>query len=198
MVIFQTREEWLSEAAVGLRSLFDLVNQPLIVPIRLSMGFPSSRALSPTKRTIGQCWSPEASTSGHSEILISPLLDDPTEILGVVAHEMGHAALGQKIGHKAPFARLMKSLGLDGKATATYPGELFKVRVEPLLDRLGKLPHSRLDPTLSPRKKDGIRQIKCMCAECGYVARTTRKWLDLSGPPICPLCEKSMEEQEKA
>lgn len=35
-----------------------------------------------------------------------------------------------------------------------------------------------------PPKQDA-RMIKCTCAECGYVARTTRKWLEI-GPPHCP------------
>lgn len=35
-------------------------------------------------------------------------------------------------------------------------------------------------------EKQGTRLLKCRCASCGYTVRTTRKWLDLAGPPICP------------
>lgn len=191
----ETREAWLTAAGEGFKSWFIAADKPLIVPIRLSMGFPSSRALSRTKRTIGECWGTASSTSGHAEILISPLLDDPMEILGVVAHEMGHAILGPKVGHKAPFAKLMKSLGLVGKATATTPGPEFITRAGDLLETLGSLPHSRLDPAMRPVKKDGIRQLKCECDECGYVARTSRKWLDIGGPPWCPTCHIAMTEE---
>ena len=54
-----------------------------------------------------------------------------------------------------------------------------------VLAALGPLPHGRLDPTSRPRKKDGIRQLKVSCPVCGYVARTSRRWLDV-GAPICP------------
>ena len=186
-IIHTTREAWLTAAYAGLAPWFVDVGKPITSPVRLAMGFPSSRALSLKKRTIGECWSIDASSDGHAEILISPFLDDPMEILGVVAHELGHAVLGGKVGHRAPFAKLMKELGLDGKATATYPGDMFKVHAEPLLETLGQLPHSKLNPNARPKKKDGIRQLKCECGTCGYIARTTKKWLDLGGPPLCPI-----------
>jgi hypothetical protein len=157
------------------------------------MGFPSSRALSLKKRTIGECWAVTASQDGHAEILVSPLLDDPMEILGVVAHELGHAVLGHEVGHKAPFARLMVALGLAGKPTATTPGAAFIERAGPLLAALGPLPHARLDPSLRPKKKDGTRQIKCECLNCGYIARTSQKWLNEAGAPICPTCNGQMQ-----
>lgn len=37
-----------------------------------------------------------------------------------------------------------------------------------------------------PKPKQSARLIKCVCPECGYIARTTRKWLDERGPPHCP------------
>lgn len=36
------------------------------------------------------------------------------------------------------------------------------------------------------RGKVGSRLIKCECSECGYVVRTTNKWLEESGAPLCP------------
>lgn len=181
-----TRESWLTAAAQGLLPWFEEAGSPVKSPIRLAMGFPSSRALSLKKRTIGQCWDILASKDGTAEILISPVLDDAIEILGVVAHELGHAALGTKVGHRRPFARLMIALNLEGKATSTYPGETFKDRAAALLEDLGPLPHSRLDPAMRPVKKDGIRQMKCECDTCGYIARTTKKWIKAAGTPMCP------------
>ncbi len=193
---YSTREEWLNAASHGLKPLFTNVGRNLSVPIRLSMGFPSVRALSLKKRVIGECWATEASSDGSAQILISPLLEDALEILGVVAHELGHAVLGNKIGHRAPFAKLMKDLGLEGKATATSPGPIFIERTEQLLYDLGPLPHVRLDPMLRPKKKDTIRQLKCWCDGCGYVARTSQKWLDAGGPPICPTCREVMSTDD--
>jgi hypothetical protein len=41
--------------------------------------------------------------------------------------------------------------------------------------------------------KVGSRLIKCECGECGYVVRTTNKWIESSGAPICPCNESAME-----
>lgn len=194
---YSTREEWLTAASVGLAPLFTSVGHGLDVPVRLSIGFPSVRPLSLKKRAIGECWPVTASQDGHAQIMISPLLDSPLEILGVVAHELGHAVLGPKIGHRRPFAKLMTDLGLVGKATATEPGPLFTERTEQLLYDLGALPHTRLDPQFRARKKDGTRQLRCWCGDCGYVARTSQKWLDAGGPPICPTCREVMTSDVK-
>lgn len=35
-------------------------------------------------------------------------------------------------------------------------------------------------------KKQGTFLIKCLCGKCGYTVRTTARWLDQFGPPICP------------
>jgi hypothetical protein len=43
------------------------------------------------------------------------------------------------------------------------------------------------------KKKVGSRLIKCECSECGYVVRTTQKWLDDAGAPLCPCNENAME-----
>lgn len=56
-----------------------------------------------------------------------------------------------------------------------FNAELFKVnRLEPL-----------------PSSKAGTRLLKCECPECGYVIRTTQKWLD-TGVPTCA-CGAEME-----
>lgn len=120
-----TRESWLTAACVGLHPLFSEIAHPIVHPVRIAMGFPSTGALSVTRPRVGECWYSEASSSGHMEILVSPLLDDTMEILGVVAHELGHTVMGKGVGHKKPFANLMVALGLEGKASATRPGALF-------------------------------------------------------------------------
>ncbi|HYD29212.1 hypothetical protein [Brevundimonas sp.] len=35
-------------------------------------------------------------------------------------------------------------------------------------------------------KKQTARMIKCTCATCGYVARTSRMWIVEVGAPHCP------------
>lgn len=37
------------------------------------------------------------------------------------------------------------------------------------------------------------RLLKVTCPTCGYVVRTTRKWLETAGAPICPVHRQSMK-----
>lgn len=46
------------------------------------------------------------------------------------------------------------------------------------------------------KKKQTTRMVKVVCAGCGYVARTTHKWLDEAGAPICPCNQEPMEAKE--
>src|SRR5713226_622784 len=39
---------------------------------------------------------------------------------------------------------------------------------------------------LNRRKTPPSRPIKCACSTCGYTVHTTRKWLELTGAPLCP------------
>ena len=44
----------------------------------------------------------------------------------------------------------------------------------------------KLNPRAAGPKPQGTRLLKCECAVCGYTARTTAKWLNGPGAPICP------------
>lgn len=123
------------------------------------------------------------------EIIISITLDDAVEVLSVLAHELAHAHLPEGTGHRAPFARLVKAMGLEGKPTATVVGEVFRANVAPVLAELGPYPHASLDYT--SRKKQGTRMLKAECPFCGYTIRLTRKWLEVA-TPRCPVHEVEM------
>ncbi len=184
--VHATREAWLIAASLGLKPLFLRVGHPLITPVRLSVGFPSQGGLSVARRRVGECWGSEASASGVSEIFVSPLLDDALDVLGTVGHELGHVILGAKVGHKKPFAVLMEKIGLEGKATATVPGPRFKSESARLIDELGPFPHGRLVP-IPKDQKEKVAIFRCSCPVCGYVCRVIRRWLEVGGPPICPI-----------
>jgi hypothetical protein len=66
------------------------------------------------------------------------------------------------------------------RATTATPE--FTAWAETLLKRIGLYPAGFLTDT----PKQGTRLVKCECSACGYLARVTRKWISLSGPPICP------------
>lgn len=184
-IVHETRDAWLQAAVEHMKPWFVSLGHPITGKVRCAIGFPSMGALARKKRRIGEHWDAISSADGHSEIIVSPLLDDRTEILATLAHELAHAALGNKRGHKQPFGKLVTGLGLVGKVTATEAGEQFLLRVEPLMPILGKLPHAKLTP-IEKEKKQTTRLLKCECNKCGYAARITRKWLEAAGTPLCP------------
>ena len=70
---------------------------------------------------------------------------------------------------------------------STVPGPAFERAIAPLLEANRPLPHGRLNTGgLSTRpKKQDARYLKCVCPECCYTVRVTRKWLEI-GAPLCP------------
>jgi hypothetical protein len=147
---FQTREDWLAQAIAELRSVFSALNHPLPDSIRVACGFPSSNARSAKNRAVGEHWSAKASSDNTHEILISPVIDDPVRVLGILVHELAHASTDGD-GHKGRFPALVKALSLEGKPTATVEGEKFKAEYQPLLDDLGAYPHAKLNAGDEPQ-----------------------------------------------
>jgi hypothetical protein len=189
---FKHREAWLHAVADRLRQIFAAQGATIPTKIRLTCGLPSARAFSAKKQSLGQCWSDENSADGHIEIMVSPVLDDPMRVAGVLAHELVHATVGVQFGHRGPFATLAKAIGLEGKMTATTEGDAFKQAVAPILDAIGPYPHAELSKT--NRKRQGTRLLKLLCPTCPYTVRITRKWLDEVGPPACPAHGENMKE----
>lgn len=186
--MLKTREEWLNLAMTKLQEQV-FVAHKLPSNIRVSCGFPSARAFSARKQRIGECWSDKASGDKTFEIFISPVLAKSVDVLDCLAHECIHALVGIEAGHKGPFKRVMKEIGLVGKPTATKAGDALKATLEAIVQDLGEYPHATLSH--SSRKKDGTRLIKISCGDCGYIARTTQKWVDI-GLPTCP-CGNEMQ-----
>lgn len=192
-----TREGWLEDATQRLRPDFVRASATLPDEVRVSIGFPSKNALGRRNRSIGQCWDGAAAGDSIAQIYVSPLLEDPVEVLAVLVHELVHAAIGCRHGHKAPFKRAALRMGLEGKMTATTAGAALRMRLQQLADALGAFPHSRLTPT-TPDKKQTTRLLKVACEDCepNYIARVTQKMIDAHGAPICPCCECQMKESE--
>lgn len=186
----KTREQWLMEAVKALKPDFKAQGASIPKKVRVSCGLPSKRAFSNRNRTIGQCWSTECSADKATEIFISPVLDKPVDVLATLVHELVHACVGTEAGHKAPFKRLAVALGLEGKMTATEAGSELRAHLNTLAKKLGKYPHAAMDYT--KRKKQGTRMKKLECPACGYVVRTTAKWIEY-GIPTCP-CGVEMEQ----
>jgi len=142
-----------------------------------------SCSLTSTKKSIGQCWSNLNSGDNHFEIFISPKISDSSRVIDILIHELAHAVVGIRAGHKKPFADCAKSVGLEGKMTATTATTELKVTISQWVAELGEYPHAPL--TESGIKKQTTRQLKCVCKSCGYQVYTSRKWIELA-MPICP------------
>jgi len=188
-----TREGWLTAAVESLAPIFTEAGAELPT-VRVSVGWPGGRGAKNT--VIGQCWSTAASADNVAQLFVSPVLDDATRVLDVLAHELVHAVDDCKSGHKGAFAKLAKAIGLTGKMTATVAGDELKARLDEIAAEIGAYPHAALGAgATSGPKKQTTRQLKVECAEgSGYVVRMTRKWLDEYGAPTCPCHSEQMTE----
>jgi hypothetical protein len=187
----KNREEWLEQAVAQLRAeIFAPAGIDASRPVRVSVGWPGGRGKK--NGVIGQCWNTAAAADSVPQIFISPVLEDGVRVVDVLIHEMIHAVDDCKSGHKGAFVRMARTVGLEGKPTATNAGEALKAQIETIVADLGDYPHSRLSSG-SGATKQGTRMLKVECADCGYTARTTAKWLETVGAPICPCNDEAME-----
>tara|TARA_R110002020_G_scaffold232807_1_gene444318 strand:+ start:823 stop:1404 length:582 start_codon:yes stop_codon:yes gene_type:complete len=188
----KTREEWLNAAAKAMKPwlLEQEMGLAYVDPL-VSVGFPKGSRGKSTANTIGQCWDKSVSADKErAHIFVVPTLTDPIEVLAVLLHELVHASVGTKCGHRGAFKQVATGVGLEGKMTATVPGELLKVQLELLRRELGDYPHTGL----VPRKRGlvGSRLLKVWCPQCGCILRMTAKWVLSTGLPTCG-CGHPME-----
>jgi len=186
-----TRESWMNAFTEAARPIFEEHGYD-IPPVRMSIGFTSKGARG---SRIGECWSNSMSGDGVHEIFVTPLLGDASRIADILTHELIHAAVGIAAGHKKPFVDAMKKLGLSGKPTATVAGAGWHEWADPILDAIGPLPHSKLKSGESAQQKQSTRMLKCSCPKCGFVMRTSAKWLEAVPQMRCvdPQCETELE-----
>jgi hypothetical protein len=178
------REEWLDLAVPEVSALLKDRADVVVPQVRVSTGWPSKGGTSTKKRTIGECWKAEVSGDGVPQIFISPVLDDPIQILGVLVHELIHA-IHPTAKHQGDFIKTAKAVGLTPKWTATgVDAELLAPALKEIADELGEYPHSKLTPSIQ-RPVQTTRMLKLEAMDCGYIVRTTQKWID-EGMPLCP------------
>jgi hypothetical protein len=196
MKTITSREDWLNAATGALRPQFEAAGYPIPEKVRVSCGFTSKGARS---NRIGECWPSQRSKDSTFEMFITPKLDDTKEVLAVLVHELSHAAVGLEAKHGPVFRKCVTRLHLTGKMKSTVPAETFDASIlAPVLTKLGgtQYPHAALTSGVSSAgPKQTTRMLKCVCSECGYTARTTAKWLEERGTPICPCNELPMEAQ---
>lgn len=199
-----TREYWLETLIERLRPIYSAAEVPLPEKIRVSFGWPSRNALGAKTRRMGECWMIEAAGDGVNQIFLSPLLNDAVGAARVLAHELVHAALPTGAGHKKPFVKACKKVGIiDGPPKSVEPGPELMEKIEAILEELPEYPHAALTPKTAD-KKQSARMLKLSCigdsdesAELHeeYILRGSKKVIE-RGLPICPICEQSMKSDD--
>lgn len=183
-----TREEWLTQATAELRPAFEIAGSKLPERIRLTCGFPLHAK---RNNAIGECWIDSASADKHYEILISPVLADPTKVFEVLVHELCHTARGS-FNHGVNFQKIATAMLLEpvnpnkrNAWGATKGANGFDQAYGDIIASLGVYPHAELTFS-NGKKKQGTRMLKAECPTCGYTVRLTSKWASY-GLPACPV-----------
>lgn len=194
---YTTREQWLEAAVEYYRQSFANAGKPLPDKVRVAIGFPSKGGIA-KRRTLGQCWKPEAAEDSIVQIYINPTITEVggrAGILATLVHELIHAC--GIFNHGAEFREMMRKLGLEGKPTSTVASEELQHDFEDIISELGECPHSPLTGNVktSGQKKDGTRMLKATCLKCGYTIRLTKKWAEV-GVPECP-CGRAQLKMDK-
>jgi len=183
----KTRELWLQNAVDMVEPIFK--NKGYKIPkIQVSCGFPSTG--NKTKH-IGQCWGRSSTNDGVNQLFISPILDEPVQVLDTLVHELVHA-IDDCIHHHGPeFKKIATDVGLQGPMREASAGPWLKEHLIGIAKQLGKYPHSKINLAHSSSKKTGPRP-RAKCKKCGYEVTPLKKWLHM-GPPLCPKHTTEME-----
>jgi predicted Zn-ribbon and HTH transcriptional regulator len=182
-----TRELWLQNAVDLVSPIFK--NKGYTIPkVQVSCGFPSTGNKS---KHVGQCWGKSSTNDGTNQLFISPVLDEPVQVLDTLVHELVHA-VDDCIHHHGPeFKKIATDVGLQGLMREASAGPWLLEQLTAISRQLGKYPHSKINLAHSSSKKTGPRP-RAKCKKCGYEVTPLKKWLHM-GPPLCPKHTTEME-----
>jgi len=149
-----------------------------------TIGFPSRKAVSPVRRSGGQCWASSVSENGMNFICISPLIKTDVERLDILAHEMAHAVDDCKSGHRGNFVKICKDIGLTkGAPSSASAGAALMHVIEQISRELGPCPFTALNYT--PRVRKAAKPThKLECPQCKFACRTSEGDVEV-GLPTC-------------
>ena len=152
--------------------------------IRVACGYPATAYRS---GTLSQIFPDTASRDKTIEILISPVLDKPSEVLVQLVANLCHATPGS-LTINTPYQDAAKTMGLEPIQPnwKSIRGDgSFDARYAEVLSALGPYPHAAI-VTTSARKKQTTRMLKAECdkPKCGYHFRVSNFWA-AQGLPKC-------------
>lgn len=189
-----TREQWMMEAVALATPAFAEAGKPL----------PSVRAVispphAPKKRAIGLCWHATCVEDSAREVWVSSGLTETMDVFATLVHELCHAALPDGEGHGRGFKALAKAMLLEGKATATVPGDAFKAKWSDALEALGPIPGARFKATATagerkPQASNAKKNLKC--PECDFAAKVRVDQMGW-GRLVCPVCDVKLLSKEE-
>tara|TARA_R110000851_G_scaffold129651_1_gene262730 strand:- start:13521 stop:14138 length:618 start_codon:yes stop_codon:yes gene_type:complete len=195
MLNINNRETWLNTAAaILLDELFSKLDMP-VPNMRYSLTTPK---VSNTGQVLGSCWNRAASSDGANEIFVTANLgeQDSVKILSTLVHEIVHAFDDNQNGHKAPFIKLCKLVGLKGgpagkvqeSFTATVATDELAEHLQEIVDTIGVIPHAAMNIEASGKKKQKNRNLKVKCNHCDFGFNTSQKNIDLMNNHNCLAC----------
>lgn len=172
---YQTREEWLTAAIQMIRA-----HAPIPSCVRVACGFPSTFTRS---GTLAECWPNQSSADGTWEILISPTVAEPVAVFTLLLGQALHTLPGAASITSTTWRDACANAGLApaDEAWKTLQATPDLTDIFPVID-LGPYPHAEI--VTGAKKTQGTRMLKLTCPTCGYVIRTTAKWL-ATGVPQC-------------
>jgi len=183
-----TRENWLIMATSKLNDgVFKQCGYEVPQDVKVSCGFPASGGRTGAKhQAIGTCHNRASSKAGVNEVYISPTQDDSIRVLDVLTHELIHAIDDCISGHKGLFRTIAVDVGLEGKMTSTHAGKELTAKLEKIVKELGEYPHAEV--STANKKKQGTRNIKVECSNCGFGWRASQTMIDRMNNAICNSC----------
>lgn len=164
-----TREDWLKTAAdliIG-EYLGQFTEIRADLSVRVSVGYaPNTKT---GGKVLGACLPSSYSAEGHNEIFITPEENDSMLLLCVLTHELIHAIDNCVADHGGAFKRVALDAGFQRPLRELHPSEELITALQPYIDFLGDIPHSKVDANLIKPKQKG-RNLKCLCVEpnCGF------------------------------
>ena len=199
-----TRESWLLALAERVRVNAASSGHAVPSKLRVTCGWPSKGGLGKGRRVTGECWYPEHSADGTTEVFVSPVTSKSREACQTLAHELAHAVVGPGHKHGKEWKAVARALGAVPKAfhAPEDAGKLSDALHATLAEHVlawGEYPHTALAPGGKGEhtpKKQTTRMLPFKCHVCGYAVRTTQKWVDVA-VPVCPVDEVALDRDSR-
>jgi hypothetical protein len=160
--ITQLREYWLQQATMFLFEHMQRCGL-VVVPVRVSCGWPSSGGMGQKRLTVGQCFSPGYCKDGIAQIFISPRISSSVDVLGILLHELIHASFAGQFGHGKEFSQAARKVGLAGPPTATVVGDQLLPLLNSYVEQVGPYPHAAIVPRKKEKAGSRLRLYECSC-----------------------------------